>query len=357
MIELLFKKTIVVIGWIVVLFSFLYFGTMPLLQKKQSLNLLIWSGIVHEKVLSDFEHKTGVHLNISYFGGNEEMIAKLLSTKGRGYDLVMAPDYTVRLLIHYGILQKIDKEKCSFLDAIHPKFLNLPYDPENEYSVPYDWYLLGLGFNKDFFKKGNRPLASWKTIFDPAHMPNHIGLINDSRELINLAIKYTCGTIRPLRSQDELIKIQNVLKEQRKKVEAYTDFRGDFLLESGNCSVVLIPNSLIWKTLELNPRMGYVVPKEGTLLDIESFVIPVGASHIEQVYELLNYLYEPQVQEQSFREESLLPTRKDADYMYSVPALLPSLQWLHDAAPYDVELFENVLTDAQLNRIWIATKS
>ncbi len=126
----------------------------------------------------------------------------------------------------HGLLKKkIDTTKLDFWSQIYPKFLNQWFDPKNEYSVPAEWYVLGLGINKKHFPNG-LPEASLKTIFEPSGN-YRIGAINDSKELAGLAVKYRYGMVRPI-DKAETQEIKRLLMNQKKYVEAYTDFHGEF---------------------------------------------------------------------------------------------------------------------------------
>lgn len=356
----MFKKVSTYLGsvvlWITLIFLFMFLPRLGTFFQKDSLNVYMWSGIFDPKLFNEFEEKTGVRVNVSYFGGNEELLVKLLATKGKGYDLVMPSDYTVQFLITKKLLKKIDKTKLTFFNDLNPKFLGHYFDPYNDYSLPGDWYVLGLGVNKKYFKNGLPP-ASWKTIFDPAIMIQNIGLINDSRELINLAIKYKYGRLRPI-SQPEMREIKALLVEQKKHAEAYTDFRGDFLLESGNCPVVLMGSNYIKEALQENENLVYLIPKEGTFLGLENFVIPVNSNKEDLVYKLLNFLYQPEVQEHNFKESDYtqIPTRKDAQYLFETKELQNVIPLIHPDTPERALPYYNFLTDEQVNEIWLAVK-
>lgn len=338
--------------WIGIIFLFLFSPNLTQLFKKESLNIFMWSGVVDPKLFADFEKKTGIHVNVSYYGGNEELIVKLLATKGYGYDMIVPSDYAVQFLINKNLLKKLDKTKLNFYEKIDPSFLGHYFDPKNIYSIPAEWYLLGLGINKNYFKDGDLPSASWATVFDVNKMPKNIGLINDSRELIILAMKYKYHKLRTI-NDDEADNIAKILQLQKQKAEAYTDFRGDFLLEAGNCPVVVISNQYAWKSVRDNKHLEFSIPKEGTFLNLENYVIPKTSTKELQVYKLMNFLFERKVQEHNFNEYSWLSTRKDADYMYIVPALKNSIKAVRTGK---TQLFKNVLTDEQVNDIWLSVK-
>ncbi len=342
-----------VIFWIAAIFGFLYIPSLfRVFENKRSINVFMWSGVVDTKILSNFEKETGIKVNVNYFEGNDELIVKVLATKGKGYDMIVPSDYAVTFFTQHGLLKKIDKTKLDFLTQIHPKFLNHWFDPKNEYSVPAEWYVLGLGINKKHFPYG-LPEASLKTIFEPSGN-YRIGALNDSKELAGLAVKYRYGMVRPI-DQVETQEIKELLIKQKRFVEAYTDFRGDFLLESGNCSVVLVPISAIWKTIVSNDSVAFLLPKEGTFLGLENYAILESSTKEDLVYQFMNYLFRLDVQKHNFQHRILLSTRSDADFVLEHPILRECFEKIGNQEG-GAELFEHLLTDEQVNDIWMAVK-
>lgn len=315
----------------------------------------MWSGVIAPEMLQAFEKKTGIKLHVSYYGGNEELLVKLLATQGAGYDLIVPSDYVVEYLIKHNLLKKIDKTKLTFYDALHPAFLGHYFDPHNDYSLPSDWYIVGIGINKQFVEPKEEE-HSWSLVFDPQGHKRFLGVLNDSREMITLAMLYKFGSLQPLDLNQEELLIK-LLQKQKRYVHAYTDFRADFLLESGSCSVVIVPNSYCVKSMEKNSNIDFIIPREGTFLNIENYVIPASCTHEQEVYELINFLFDPQVQEYNYRNGTFLSTRSDADYLAENPYLSSSLALLEkDFEHPPLYLFKNYLTDAEVNKIWLAVK-
>lgn len=339
--------------WVVAIFVLLYAPRLFYSGSHQrSITVCMWPGVIDEKVIADFEQATGITVRHSSFDSNEELLVKLFATKGKEYDLIVTSDYCIELLTKQRLLQKIDTKKLHFWSAIHPMFLGHYYDPHNEYSIPSDWYVLGFGIKKDAFKHRNMP-ASWSMVFDMNALNYTIGVINDSRELTGLAAYYLYKTVAPL-NDAQVTQVSELLRSQKKHVEAYTDLRGDFLLQSGNCALVLVPNSFMWKVLKRDTTVDFLLPTDGVFLNIENFAIPVHCQKTALVYEFINYLFRLDVQEHNFTTNAMLSVRKDADFMINNPYLASSMGiFTQKLKPM---LFRNTVTDAQLNQIWLTMK-
>ncbi len=339
---------------LIIIFAFLFLPAITNYFEKDSINLLVWSGVFDPEHFKQFEQESGIRVNVTYFSSHEEVLIKLLATKSKGYDLLVTSELGVEFLIERNLIKKIDKDRLTFFDKLNPKFLNHYFDPNNQYSIPEDWYVLGIGVNKKFFKKGLPP-ANLGTIFDSKIMPNHIGMTNDAKETIALASLYLFGQNRPL-NQKEVEQVKQLLITQKQKVEAYTDFRGDFLLESGNCPIALVATNYIWRELQEENNLAFLLPKEAVVLNIENFVIPVATEKDDYIYKLLNFLYRPEIQKHNFENFSFCPVLKDADYMFKAQGLQAVIPYIHPESPEQALIAQSFLTDEQLNEILLAVK-
>ena len=106
-------------------------------EEKGSLNLFTWDGMFPQEVLDGFEQETGYTINFSHFDYDEDMLAKLEEAKGGDYDLVIADDYIIEVVIAQGLSQKLDTSKLKNYSNLNPVFMSQFYDPQNEYTVPY----------------------------------------------------------------------------------------------------------------------------------------------------------------------------------------------------------------------------
>jgi spermidine/putrescine transport system substrate-binding protein len=350
-----FYNSAIVVFWIAIFFAFLSTPSITRYFKQDTLNVFTWAGLSDPAIFKKFEQETGIAVNVSYFGSNEELIVKLLATQAEGYDLIIPSDYAIQFLKEHDLLQKLDKSQLPCLNRIDPVFLGHYYDKNNDYSIPLEWYVLGFGINKKYYKK--TPVASWSAVFDPVHLEGErLGIINDCRDLIGLTIFYLYKTFRSV-NKNEITEIIKVLKNQKKYAEAYTDFRGDFLLESGNASIVIMANSFALKSMKHNPDIEFVLPEEGTFLQTENCVIPKKSTKKDAVHKLINFLFRPDIQRQNFEHATSLTTTKDAQFLYDEPLIAQTLKYLHRLSHRSICLFQNFLTDDQVNTIWLSFKS
>jgi spermidine/putrescine transport system substrate-binding protein len=286
-------RTAIILLWVALFGCALYWPTLKIIHyDENTINVFAWGDILEPKVIAEFEKETGIKVNLSHYFSNEELIVKLKATGGVGYDVVLPSDYAVSILKNANLIKEIDKSRFTYWDAINPSLVNLFFDPDNHYSIPWEWELYGFGIDKDFFK--NRPFdPSWKMIFDPQTVDYDITMVNDSIEAVEFASFYLYGITRSL-SDEQLEGVKNVLVKQRDWVTAYANFRGDFYLATKTCPLIIASSSYIWRIKEQFDFVDYIVPKEGSFVSIENICIPKATHKDELIYRFINYIYRPE---------------------------------------------------------------
>ncbi|MGL5603874.1 MAG: extracellular solute-binding protein, partial [Plesiomonas sp.] len=105
-----------------------------------------WSEYIPSGLLEEFTKETGIKVIYSTYESNETMYAKLKTLdKANAYDLVVPSTYYVDKMRKEGMLQKIDKAQLSNYKNLDPALLNKPFDPNNDFSIPYIWGATGIG--------------------------------------------------------------------------------------------------------------------------------------------------------------------------------------------------------------------
>jgi spermidine/putrescine transport system substrate-binding protein len=302
-------RSVVVVFWIALIFGILYWPRALLFREKKTINVFAWGDILDPNVVAEFEKSSGIKVNLSFYASNEEMIVKLKATGGEGYDLIIPSDYSVEILRKDNLLKELDKDKLDFYSRLNPRLLNHEFDPDNLYSVPFEWELFVLGIDKDFFK-GKKINPSWKMLFDPQVINYKITMSNDPIQTLVLASYYLYGSLEQL-SRPQLDSITQLLITQKQFVNAYADSRADYFLATKNSAVVVSSSSYIWRTMKKFPFVGYVIPREGTFVTIENFCIPETSKKEDLTYQLINFLYSPDSMKTHFDTYGIFPATLD----------------------------------------------
>ena len=301
---------------------------------------------IDEAVLQEFERKTGVKVYVNHYESNEELLTKLKTTRGRGYDLVIPSDYAIEQLIKEQLVKKIDMSKLDFIGRINPFLKNNYYDPTNEYSLPYFWSVYGLGIDRDAFG-GQLPEASWALIFDKDKIKTRIGMTDSAREAIMIATQYLYGSIDALSKPEALDAVRTLLLQQKKWVEVYSDVRSGDLLASKSCAVVAALSPDIARLKKEYPNISFVLPKEGSFKLIDAFLIPVLSDKDDLAYQFLNYLYRPEVVKHNVER-----------YGFCSPVIDVTGDGGPEECPTglrtkNIEFFRSVIPESTINDIWI----
>ena len=324
--------------------------------QERSLSVYMWSDKIDESVLQKFEQETGIRIYVNYYESNEELVTKFEVAKDLNCDVILPSEYIIETLAKQGFLKKIDKSRCNFIDRIYPEFMSMTFDPVNEYSYPIYWDVIGLGYTHSYFKDG-LPLNSWALIFDKNLVPcKQISMVDDSREAISLSLKYFGWDSSKL-STEQLDSIEKLFLQQRSWVGAYTDFQQGYFLTSKTYPLVVAQREIIVREMLTDDDLGFVLPEQGSLLILSNVVICASSKKDDLIYEFLNYIYSHDVVMHNCKEFCLLPVLKDVleelpqEYI-GIDNLLPGQERFKT-----LDIFPNVLTQKQINDIWIAFKS
>ena len=101
------------------------------------INVLNWSSYISYDIINDFAREYNIKVNYGTYSSNEELLAKISSSKEGTYDLIFPSDYMIDIMISRGLIEKIERSKITNFGNINSKFLHQKFDPNNEYSIPF----------------------------------------------------------------------------------------------------------------------------------------------------------------------------------------------------------------------------
>lgn len=260
------------------------------------LNLLIWKNYLPEAVAKDFSATTGVVLNVSTYDTNESLFEKLRDQAVK-CDVCVPSDYMVATLIEESYLRPIDRSLVPNLKHLSPGFLNLYFDPDNKYSAPYLWGTAGIGYNKE--RAGN--VDSWTVLFDPKNSGN-ISMLDDARECFAVALKSAGKSVNTTDS-DTLHQASAKLTAQKRLVKRYDSENYADLLEAGEVAIAHgYSGELAQLAIKSPAKFGYVVPREGSTVNVDNLCVPAKAQNIAGAHMFIDFLLRPEVAAQTVNE-------------------------------------------------------
>ena len=268
-----------------VLLLFAFGGGRPSVRGGE-LNVFIWSNYLPDSVVAEFERRFDARVNIELFDSNEALLAKL-QAGGAIFDVVVPSDYMVTILREQGLLQPLDRDLILNFSNLDPQFVNLPFDPQNEVSVPYMWGTTGIGYRKD---KVSTSVDGWEIMWD-SRFRDRIVMLDDVRETLGAALKYLGKSVNTTVEQ-EIEQAANLLSDQKPLVKAYDSGGFDQLLLSGDAWIVQGYSGQIAKAMADNSSIGYVIPKQGSTQFVDNLCVPKSAPNSRLAHEFINFVLE-----------------------------------------------------------------
>lgn len=236
-----------------------------------------------------FEQLTGIKVNYTTFASNEEMFARIKSG-GVHYDVIIPSDYMVARLIQNNMLEPINFDNVPTYKNIDQKFKKPVYDPENKFSVPYTWGVVGILYNSKVIKEAP---DSWDILWDERYK-GKILMFDNSRDAFGIALR-KLGYSQNTTNYDELEEASQELIKQKDVLQAYV--MDQIFDKMGSGEAVLAPyyagDSILIN--EVNPDVKFAVPKEGTNRFVDAACIPKGSQNKEAAEMYINFLNEPEV--------------------------------------------------------------
>jgi spermidine/putrescine transport system substrate-binding protein len=259
--------------------------------EEKQLSFYNWTGYVAKSTIPGFEKQSGIQVTQDFYTSNEELLAKL-QAGGTGYDVIVPSDYMVGIMIKSDVIQPLDKSKIPNFKNIGENFRGLSYDPDNEYSVPYQWGTTGILYNK---KEIGELEESWNAMWDP-EFEGKIGMLNDVRETMGAAL-YRLGYSVNTTDPDQLDEAEAALKEQKPLLRGYFDSHSGSLplVENGDLLLGHLFSGDAFLALSRSPDFDYIVPKPGATRWTDNMAIPKGAEHPDNAHKFINYILDAKV--------------------------------------------------------------
>ena len=252
----------------------------------QTLHVYNWGEYTGENILREFEEKTGAKVVMENFDSNEQMYIKVAN--GESYDILVPSDYMIQRLIQEGYLQKLDHSKLDCLDKLCEDVVGLPYDPGNEYSIPYFWGSVGIVYDKTKVDLEDLEREGFD-IFKDQKYKGQIYLYDSERDSFMMALK-ALGYSMNTENEGELQAAYEWLVEcvQTMDPEIVTDEIIDNMAQ-GRKALGLIYSGDATYVMSENEDMGYYLPESGTYLWSDAMVIPANAKNPDLAHEFINF--------------------------------------------------------------------
>lgn len=291
----------------------------------KTLNVFIWSEYIPDYVFEGFTKETGITVNQSLYGNNEEMLGKFRIENPGTFDILQPTGYMVDALIHQGALQKLDRSLLPNMRNIGSQYLRPDFDPDNDYCVPFMGNCTIISYNADMVK--GRP-SSWADMLAP-EFAGEIVALNDMREVLMIAA-HTVGLTGNETDDAGIAKIEAQANALKPNIKIYDSDNPKGALSAGDVAAGMVWTAEVALAQRENPKIQAVFPKEGANVGTDHWVIPAGARHYENAHKFIDYVLRADVAAQISNEFpyvqcnveaiKLLPPEVQENPVLNVPA-------------------------------------
>lgn len=311
---------VVLVLSVILVFLYLPMVLQRLQTDDRTLHVYMFADFIAPSAFRKFEKATGVRVNVQYYDTNEELYAKLKMTGGRGYDVINPSDYMVDFLKKDGLLQKIDYTQIPNAAFVDQRLLHHYFDSHNEYSIPMSWCVYGILYDANILVDPEQEV-SLDIMFKSPHELLKQGLVkslykvcmfDEPRDATLIAALYLFGKIHNI-SNEQLLKIEQLLIEQRSWIEAYTNFGLRYFFEGNIAAFATTISRYARHVLAVDGnRFKFKVPQEGGFMVIENFAIPVASTKAHLAVQFIDFMISEKMGVEHFIQCGGNPVHKQA---------------------------------------------
>ena len=247
------------------------------------LNVYNWGEYIDTDLIDQFEEETGIKVIYNTFDSNENLYSRIQTTS---YDVIIPSDYAISRFIDEDMLQPLNYDHIPNMKLIDEKYTHLDFDPEQKYSVPYTWGVVGIVYNTKYVDKAD--IGSWDLLWNPKYT-NRTAMFNNSRDALGIALMYLGYSLNTT-DKDELREAADLIIAGK---PVYQGIWMDQILEKlPSEEIVAAPyyNGDAVTMIDENPDLAFYVPKEGTNLFVDAMCIPKNAKNVSGAEKFINFM-------------------------------------------------------------------
>ncbi|WP_059172357.1 PotD/PotF family extracellular solute-binding protein [Bacillus sp. FJAT-27445] len=266
-----------------------------------------WGDYIDPDLIKRFEKETGISVVYETFDSNEAMMTKI-KQGGTAYDIAVPSEYMIDKMREEKMLIPLDHSKLPNLKNIDQRFMDLPFDPENKYSVPYFWGTVGIVYNPKMLE--GKEITGWNDLWDP-DFKNEILLVDGAREVIGMGLNSLGYSLNDT-NKKHLRQAKSKLDTLTPNIKAIVGDEIKMLLANEEAAIGLVWSGDAADIMGENEDLDYVVPSEGSNLWFDNMVIPKTAKNKEAAHKFINFILDPEVSAQNTEWVSYSTPNKEA---------------------------------------------
>ena len=264
-------------------------GEAPLGAIEPELTIANWSDYIAPDTITSFEREFGVRVTYETYESNEELLQRLAGA-GAPVDVAFPTNYAVTTLAATGLLAPLRRAYLPNMTTLAPTFVNPVFDPDNVYSIAYQWGTTGFAYRSD--KVPGTP-DSWGIFLDGRYK-GRMTQMDEMRACLGAWLRYRGASLNSSEPTD-LAQARSDALAARRNLKGYVSAPVKGQLISGDVWVAQLWNGDTAQAQAKEPSIRYVLPKEGSDIWTDSMVLPAAGTHPRAAHEFLNYILRPEV--------------------------------------------------------------
>lgn len=256
----------------------------------QTLNVYNWTTYIAEDTISNFERLCGVTVNYDTYASDSDMLDEIRAGNQPGYDVVVPSNASVYLMVEEALLQALNFDNIPNIANVDERFLDPPYDPDNRYTVPYQWGTIGVGYNRTAL---GRDLSTWDDIFK---VDARVAWLDESRPMFGFALR-VLGFDPNTADAAQIAAAEQYLIDHTANVVEVAPDTGQDLLAAGEADIVVEYNGDIFQLIAACgcDDYRYIIPQEGGQIWTDNLAVPVNAQNKPLAEAFIDYILNAQV--------------------------------------------------------------
>ena len=256
-----------------------------------------WPLYVDKSVLKDFDRKYGgkvryvedISDNADFYGKVRQQLAQ---KQPIGRDIVVLTDFMCSRWVRNGYVTPIDKTNIPNLRNLEPGLRTINYDPQRQFTVPYQSGAVGMGYD---IKKTGRELKSLKELFSP-EWKGQVSMLSDPYDSATTVLVMQ-GKDPSTATLDDMLAAIELLQKYKDKGQFRRFTGNDYTtdLTKGNVAIALSYSGDLVQLQSDNPNLRFSYAEEGSSFFTDNCMLPALVQHPYAAEKMMDYLYEPEV--------------------------------------------------------------
>ena len=281
-----------------------------------------WEGYMPQSILDAFTAEYGVTIRYLIYGDPIEATAAI--RRGEEIDVVVLDNVEVQNAAHDNLLVELDHRALSNFDYIGDDFRDLAFDPNNHYSIPFEWGTSGLLYRADLVEQ---PPTRWADLWNPA-FTGKIGLWPYSQDVIGLTLKslgYSYNSEDPAeldQAADCLLEIADrvILLDPLSASGVPTLISGETQIIFGWAYDTNVANQGNAPE-DVAAAIKYIIPEEGAIIWMDNLAISATSPNPYTAHLFLDFILRPEIAAQIANEMYISIPNEEA-HQYIEPEVL-----------------------------------